>query len=102
MVKKKKKARENKEAAQRIWTGVSHGFHRVEGLNKVDHGTVHAQREQIEGQEYWLFGTFDEQMCSGITKYLQSHLFDKNLTEVSHDELVHLYFLYFLFDRSYT
>lgn len=75
------KAIKSKAGTQRIWTGVSHGFHMVERDNKGDDSIVHAQREQVDGQEFWLFGAFDQQMCSGITKYLQSHLFDNNPTE---------------------
>ena len=73
----------NKTETQRIWTGVSHGFHTGEMDNKANTGSVHAQREQVEGQEFWLFGAYDQQLSRGVTDYLQSNLFDNNLTEVN-------------------
>lgn len=71
----------NKVETQRIWTGVSHGCHAVERGGIGDDGCVHAQREQVEDLELWLFGVCDDQMSSGIAKHLQSHLFDNNLSE---------------------
>ncbi|KAF8394255.1 hypothetical protein HHK36_020462 [Tetracentron sinense] len=68
-------------------TPISHGFHVVEdwSLRGESDGSVFdsvvAQREQIEDAEVWLFGVFDAQLGDGVTKYMQSHLFDKNLTE---------------------
>lgn len=72
----------NKAEIQKIWTGVSHGFHAVEG-DSISASSVHAQREQIEGLEVWLFGVHDHHMACGVTNYLQSHLFDNNPTEVN-------------------
>nr|CAD1820894.1 unnamed protein product [Ananas comosus var. bracteatus] len=63
------------------WIGISHGFYSVERDGNSE-GSVLAQREQIEGLELWLFGAFDQQIGGGITKYLQSHLFQKNLNEI--------------------
>lgn len=63
------------------WLGISHGFYSVERDGNSE-GSVLAQREQVEGLELWLFGAFDQQIGGGITKYLQSHLFQKNLNEV--------------------
>ncbi|ONK80517.1 uncharacterized protein A4U43_C01F18670 [Asparagus officinalis] len=79
-VRKIKIKNTNNTDSERIWTGVSHGFHAVERDVETD-GFVHAQREQVEGHEFWLFGAFDQQMGPGITKYLQSRLFDNNLNE---------------------
>ncbi|XP_073012371.1 putative protein phosphatase 2C-like protein 44 [Typha latifolia] len=75
------KAVKDQEAGKnRRWTGISHGFYSVETDDNSE-GSVLAQREQIEGMEVWLFGAFDQQLGCGITKYLQSHLFGKNLGE---------------------
>lgn len=65
---------------RRTWVGMSHGFQVIERDGNSE-GSVLAQREQIDGSEVWLFGAFDQQMGSVITKYLQSHLFDKKLNE---------------------
>ncbi|XP_010935949.1 putative protein phosphatase 2C-like protein 44 isoform X2 [Elaeis guineensis] len=76
-----KAIKDKKEAKKRgTWVGMSHGFHTVERDGNPK-GSVLAQREQIEGSEMWLFEAFDQQMGCGITKYLQSHLFDKKLNE---------------------
>lgn len=77
------KAIKNDEETQRIiCSGTSHGFHIVERGDNAGGGSVLAQRVQIEDTEFWLFGAFDEHnMNSGITKYLQTQLFDKNTTE---------------------
>lgn len=47
-----------------------------------DSDSVVVQREQIQGLELWLFGVFDAQVGDRVTKYLQSHLFDRKLNEV--------------------
>ncbi|WCJ24069.1 Protein phosphatase 2C family protein [Euphorbia peplus] len=65
-------------------TPISHGYHVVEdqsyrgGLDDSDFDSVVVQREQIDELELWFFGVFDARVRDGITKYLQSHLFDRN------------------------
>lgn len=69
---------------------ISHGYHVVEedsvrggGSYDSDSDLVVVQREQIEEIELWFFGVFDCQIGDGVTKYMQSHFFDRNLKEVS-------------------
>ncbi|KAF5452665.1 hypothetical protein F2P56_027639 [Juglans regia] len=70
---------------------VSHGYYVVEdqsfrcGWDESDYDSdfVVVQREQIEELELWFFGVFDAQVGDGVTKYMQSHLFDKNLKQQS-------------------
>lgn len=54
--------------------------------NKVECDKVVVQREQVEEQEWWFYGVFDTRIGSGVTKYLQTHLFDNNLNEVINKE----------------
>ncbi|KAJ6721735.1 PROTEIN PHOSPHATASE 2C-LIKE PROTEIN 44-RELATED [Salix viminalis] len=67
---------------------ISHGYHIVEdqsfkgGEAESDSDSVVVQREQIEELELWFFGISDAQIGNGVTKYLQSHLFDKNPKEI--------------------
>ncbi|KAJ6719403.1 PROTEIN PHOSPHATASE 2C-LIKE PROTEIN 44-RELATED [Salix purpurea] len=67
---------------------ISHGYHVVEdqsfkgGAAESDSDSVVVQREQIEELELWFFGISDAQIGHGVTKYLQSHLFDKNPKEI--------------------
>ncbi|KAG2722042.1 hypothetical protein I3760_02G110800 [Carya illinoinensis] len=67
---------------------VSHGYYVVEdqsfrsGWDESDSDSVVVQREQIEDLELWFFGVFDAQVGDGVTKYMQSHLFDKNLKQI--------------------
>ncbi|KAK3015937.1 hypothetical protein RJ639_005752 [Escallonia herrerae] len=63
---------------------VSHGYHvvgkrSVTGESEPD--SVVVQREQIAEHELWFFGVFDDRIADGVTKYLQSNLFHKKLTE---------------------
>ncbi|KAA8548829.1 hypothetical protein F0562_000513 [Nyssa sinensis] len=67
---------------------ISHGYHVVEhqsfrsgGSNDSDSDSVVVQREQIEETELWFFGVFDPRIGDGVTKYMQSHLFDKKPKE---------------------
>ncbi|KAM7466544.1 hypothetical protein LguiB_014106 [Lonicera macranthoides] len=83
------KSKRNKENGKRpTWmTPVSHGYHVVEGRLLLagdessdldtDIDSVVVQREQIEDCELWFFGVFDHRIGDGVTKYMQSHLFDK-------------------------
>ncbi|XP_059317671.1 putative protein phosphatase 2C-like protein 44 [Lycium ferocissimum] len=49
--------------------------------NKLECDKVVVQREQVEEQEWWFYGVFDTRIGGGVTKYLQTHLFDNNLNE---------------------
>ncbi|GLT42139.1 hypothetical protein SLA2020_161580 [Shorea laevis] len=85
------KRRESQRTTRKpLWMmPISHGYHVVEdhqsfrsargGLDEVD--SVVVQREQIGELELWLFGVFDGRIGDGITKYIQSHLFDKIVKE---------------------
>ena len=74
-------------------TPISHGYHVVEGRLLLagdesseldsDIDSVVVQREQIEDHELWFFGVFDYRIGDGVTKYMQSHLFDKKLKVAS-------------------
>lgn len=70
-------------------TPVSHGYHVVRnqfvggGLDESDYDSVVVQREQIEETEMWFFGISDAEIGDGVTKYMQSHLFGRNLKVVS-------------------
>ncbi|KAL1154732.1 hypothetical protein V6Z11_A09G264200 [Gossypium hirsutum] len=62
---------------------ISHGYHVVEnklvrgGSDEPDFDTVVVQREQFDELELWFFGVFDPRIGDGVTKYIQSHFFDK-------------------------
>ncbi|XP_068332106.1 putative protein phosphatase 2C-like protein 44 isoform X1 [Pyrus communis] len=66
---------------------VSHGYHTIKSntspaaYGDSDSDFVVAQREQIEELELWFFGVFDARVGDGVTKYMQSHLFDKKPKE---------------------
>ncbi|KAK4258395.1 hypothetical protein QN277_007850 [Acacia crassicarpa] len=68
---------------------VSHGCHVINrrilgGYCSDDYeecDSVVVQREQTENTELWYFGIFDALIGDGITKYMQSHLFQKQLEE---------------------
>ncbi|XP_048235228.1 putative protein phosphatase 2C-like protein 44 [Ricinus communis] len=66
---------------------IFHGYHVVEdqsfggGSDYSNSASVVVQREQIQELELWLFGVFDARIGDGVTKYLQSHLFDRNPKE---------------------
>ncbi|GFY82780.1 protein phosphatase 2C family protein [Actinidia rufa] len=62
---------------------VTHGYHVVENRSfrselGSDPDFVVVQREQVDELELWFFGVFNSRIGDGVTKYLQSHLFDKN------------------------
>ena len=67
---------------------ISHGYHVMEhksltGSSDVsDFDSVVVQREQIDELELWFFGVFDARIGDGVTKYMQSHFFDKKPKEV--------------------
>ncbi|XP_057433225.1 putative protein phosphatase 2C-like protein 44 [Lotus japonicus] len=64
---------------------ITHGHHVVEhNVIKGDSDefdSVVIQREQMDHTEIWYFGIFDALIGDGVTKYLQSHFFDKMLKE---------------------
>ncbi|KAK1395352.1 PPM-type phosphatase domain-containing protein [Heracleum sosnowskyi] len=81
----KRKDQNGKKAS---WmTPISHGFHVVEDrlstgeTNDLDSDSVVVQREENEGQALWFFSIFDAQIGDRVTKYMQSHLFDKKPRE---------------------
>lgn len=69
-------------------TPILHGFHVVEDrlstgeTNELDSDSVVVQREENKGQELWFFSIFDAQIGDRVTKYMQSHLFDKKPPQV--------------------
>lgn len=73
-------------------TPISHGYHVVEGQSfRVDSDdcnpdSVVVQREQFGQLELWFFGVSDAQIGDGVTKYMQSHFFDKKPKEVTFKE----------------
>ncbi|KAF7807098.1 phosphatase 2C-like protein 44 [Senna tora] len=69
---------------------VSHGCHVIghrviKGGSDLDSDSdsdsVVVQREQMENAELWYFGIFDSLIGDGVTKYMQSHFFQKQLKE---------------------
>lgn len=78
---KKKGARVAKKPSW-MMPAVSHGYHVVEGYDESKSDFVVVQREPIEELELWFFGVFDPRIGDGVTKYMQSHLFDKKPKEV--------------------
>lgn len=77
---------------------ISHGHHVVEhnmmkgDSDDSDFDSVVIQREQIGDTELWYFGIFDPLIGDGVTKYMQSNFFNKNLKEV-----INYYFIQFNF-----
>ncbi|KAG6766239.1 hypothetical protein POTOM_030310 [Populus tomentosa] len=84
--RKKRTASMAKKASWMI--PITHGYHVVEdqsfkgGADESDSDSVVVQREQIAELELWYFGISDAQIGHGISKYLQSHLFDRNPSEL--------------------
>ncbi|CAL0303215.1 unnamed protein product [Lupinus luteus] len=66
---------------------ITHGYHVVEhnvindDSDDSDFDSVVIQREQMDQTELWYFGIFDAIIGDGVTKYMQSHFFDKKLKE---------------------
>ncbi|KAF3456754.1 hypothetical protein FNV43_RR01408 [Rhamnella rubrinervis] len=67
---------------------ISHGYHVVEerqsfngDLDDLDGDSVVVQREQIDEMELWLFGVYDGRVGDKVTKYMQSHFFDRKLKQ---------------------
>lgn len=71
---------------------ISHGYHVIEdrsfggacdcGFEEENSDSVVVQREQIEEMEVWFFGVSDSRIGDGITKFMQSHFFDRKPKEV--------------------
>lgn len=81
---------------------ITHGHHVVEyNVIKGDSDefdSVVIQREQMDHTEIWYFGIFDALIGDGVTKYLQSHFFDKKLKEV----INHYMHTVFFFSQAYS
>ncbi|KAK7268853.1 hypothetical protein RIF29_21562 [Crotalaria pallida] len=68
---------------------ITHGYYVVEqhmikdglGSDDSDFDSIVVQREQIGDTELWHFGIFDALIGDKVTKYMQSHFFDKKLRE---------------------
>ncbi|KAK4427825.1 putative protein phosphatase 2C-like protein 44 [Sesamum alatum] len=81
----RRKTKETENGKRVSWMmHVSHGYHVVEldkpCTNARDFdSSVLVQREQMEECELWFFGVFEDGIGEGITKYLQSHFFDKTM-----------------------
>ncbi|GLT71418.1 hypothetical protein SLA2020_434370 [Shorea laevis] len=83
------KKRKQKISRRPSWMmQVSHGYHVVEDQSfssgsdhEPESDSVVVQREQIEELESWFFGVFDPQVGDDVTKYVRSHLFDRNPKE---------------------
>ncbi|XP_050216394.1 putative protein phosphatase 2C-like protein 44 [Mercurialis annua] len=82
------KSSSNNTAKKLSWMmPISHGYHVVEdqsfrgcsGGSRSD--SVVVQREQVQELELWYFGVSDARIGDGVTKYLQSHLFNSNSKE---------------------
>ncbi|XP_068327548.1 putative protein phosphatase 2C-like protein 44 [Pyrus communis] len=84
--RKKKEATMAKKPSW-MMPAVSHGYHTCESYTSpATYGDsnsdfIVAQREQIEELELWFFGVFDARVGDRVTKYMQSHLFDKKPKE---------------------
>ncbi|KAM0941889.1 putative protein-serine/threonine phosphatase [Dioscorea sansibarensis] len=60
--------------------GFSHGFYMVENGGHSQ-GSLVAQREKVEGSDVWLFGVFDQNMGKEMKDYMQTRLFEEDLTQ---------------------
>lgn len=81
--------RKYKLAKKHSWMmPMTYGYHVVQhnifrdDTDDSDFDSVVAQREQIDRSELWYFGIFDALIGDKVTKYMQSHFFDKKLQEV--------------------
>ncbi|GAB4850883.1 hypothetical protein Ancab_030184 [Ancistrocladus abbreviatus] len=76
-------------AQEPLWmTSISHGYHVVEGRTfRIDQSSrgetdiVVVQREQIGNLELWFYGVSDAKIGKQITRYMQSHFFDRKPNE---------------------
>ncbi|RDX61034.1 putative protein phosphatase 2C-like protein 44, partial [Mucuna pruriens] len=80
--------RKHKLAKKPSWMmPMTYGYHVVEhninrdDADESDFDSVVAQREQMDHTELWYFGIFDALIGDRVTKYMQSHFFDKKLQE---------------------
>ncbi|PON37704.1 Protein phosphatase [Parasponia andersonii] len=79
-----------REPSKPSWmTPISHGYHVVEGQSlrlgsdDSDSDSVVVQREQFDQLELWFFGVSDARIGDGVTKYMQSHFFDRKPKETT-------------------
>ncbi|KAG8370443.1 hypothetical protein BUALT_Bualt14G0117500 [Buddleja alternifolia] len=82
--RRKSRKPENGKSVSSWMMHVSHGYHVVEldgqwrtGTSVREFDSVIVQREQIQQSELWFFGVFDDGVGEVVTKYMQSHFFDK-------------------------
>ncbi|KAK9288020.1 hypothetical protein L1049_016465 [Liquidambar formosana] len=61
-----------------MWSRIGHS---EVGWRSLAPGSVVVQREQMEEVELWFFGVFDSRIGDGVTKHMQSHLFDRKIKE---------------------
>ncbi|XP_027364593.1 putative protein phosphatase 2C-like protein 44 [Abrus precatorius] len=80
--------RKHMQAKKPSWMmPITHGYHVVEhnltrdGSDDTDFDSVVAQREQMDHTELWYFEISDALIGDRVTKYMQSHFFDKKLEE---------------------
>lgn len=86
----KENKREGDVTKKASWmTPISHGYYVAEerqsfdgALDDCDGDSVVVQREQIEEMELWLFGVYDGRVGDKVTKFMQSHFFDRKLKQV--------------------
>nr|XP_028952434.1 putative protein phosphatase 2C-like protein 44 [Malus domestica] len=69
------------DACSPPWISTCESYTSPATCGDSDSDFVVAQREQIEELELWFFGVFDARVGDRVTKYMQSHLFDKKPKE---------------------
>ncbi|WVY96237.1 hypothetical protein V8G54_028388 [Vigna mungo] len=83
-----RRKRKQKMAKKPSWMmPMTYGYHVVEhnmsrdDSDNSDFDSVVAQREEMNQTELWYFGIFDALIGDRVSKYMQSHFFDKKLQE---------------------
>lgn len=77
---------------------MTYGYHVVEhnmsrdDSDNSDFDSVVAQREEMNQTELWYFGIFDALIGDRVSKYMQSHFFDKKLQEVIYHFISHTFY----------
>lgn len=67
-----------------MWKHITHGYHLVKGKsNHPMEDYVVSQFKKVGDQELGLFAIFDGHLGHDVPDYLQAHLFDNILKEVS-------------------
>ena len=90
---RRRRSRMKKKPSIFMYPLVSHGCHAINRLiirkyfcdDEYECDSVVVQREQIENTELWYFGIFDALIGDGVVKFLQCHLFQKLVAEVSNN-----------------